>query len=192
MQEQPQEHMLLKWRQHHFVRFLTLTGNPFPVPLGLLQVLKQTEIFAAYKAAMDEVARKFLAGDSHYHHSLSRGKKAVQPSDSSTPCVQVLGQHIKKTSLAIWKFVYTTNTGTIGPGQVTEEKIHHRGRINVTHVDHFVEFINRPYFSQDVSYGTKFLNLGRYLNHRDTERGAYREAVCDDQPVNTILSGGEV
>ena len=29
----------------------------------------------------------------------------------------------------------------------------------MTHVDHFVEFINRPYFSQDVSYGTKFLNL---------------------------------
>ena len=88
--------------------------------------------------------------------------------------------HKKKTSLAIWKVVYTTNTGTIGPAQVTEEKIHHRGRINVTHVDHFVEFINRPYFSQDVSYGTKFLNLGRYLHHRDTERGAYREAVCDD------------
>ena len=42
---------------------------------------------------------------------------------------------------------------------MTEEKIHHRGRINVTHVDHSVEFINRPYFSQDVSYGTKFLNL---------------------------------
>ena len=42
---------------------------------------------------------------------------------------------------------------------MTEEKIHHRGRINVTHVDHFVEFINRPYFSQGVSYGIKFLNL---------------------------------
>ena len=40
-----------------------------------------------------------------------------------------------------------------------EEKIHHRGRIDETNVDHFVEFINRPYFSQDVSYGTKFLNL---------------------------------
>ena len=68
----------------------------------------------------------------------------------------------------------------IGPGQVTEEKIHHRGRINVTHVDHFIEFINRPYFFQDVSCGTKFLNLRRYLNHRDTKRGAYCEAVCDD------------
>ena len=42
---------------------------------------------------------------------------------------------------------------------MTEEKIHHRGRINVTHVNHFVEFINRPYFSQGVSHGIKFLNL---------------------------------
>ena len=29
----------------------------------------------------------------------------------------------------------------------------------MTKVDHFVEFINRPYFYQDVSYGTKFLKL---------------------------------
>ena len=40
-----------------------------------------------------------------------------------------------------------------------EEKIHHRFRIDITKVDHFVEFINRPYFYQDVSYGTKFLKL---------------------------------
>ena len=40
-----------------------------------------------------------------------------------------------------------------------EEKIHHRVRIDMTKVDHFVEFINRPYFYQDVSYGTKFLKL---------------------------------
>ena len=37
-----------------------------------------------------------------------------------------------------------------------EEKIHHRVRIDMTKVDHFVEFINHPYFYQDVSYGTKF------------------------------------
>ena len=45
---------------------------------------------------------------------------------------------------------------TIGPGQVPEEKIHHRVRIDMTKVDHFVEFINRPYFYHDVSYRTKF------------------------------------
>ena len=40
-----------------------------------------------------------------------------------------------------------------------EEKVHHRDRIDMTKVDHFVEFINRPYFYQEVSYGTKFLKL---------------------------------
>ena len=55
--------MLLKWRQRHFVRFLPLTGNPFLVPVGLQQLLKQlsvrseTEILGTYNAAMDEVAR---------------------------------------------------------------------------------------------------------------------------------------
>ena len=43
--------------------------------------------------------------------------------------------------------------------QVPEEKIHHRVRIDMTKVDHFVEFINRTYFYQDVSYRTKFLKL---------------------------------
>ena len=44
MQEQPYEHMLLKWRQHHLVRFLPLIGNPFIVPIGLQQLLKQLSI----------------------------------------------------------------------------------------------------------------------------------------------------
>ena len=43
--------------------------------------------------------------------------------------------------------------------QLPEEKIHHRVRIDMTKVDHFVEFINRTYFYQDVSYRTKFLKL---------------------------------
>ena len=62
-----------------------------------------------------------------------------------------------------------------------EEKIHHRVRIDMTKVDHFVEFINRPYFCQDVSYRTKFLKLDSgNRNHRDAEGGAYRDAVCSD------------
>ena len=87
------------------------------------------------------------------------GKKQSSPATVLHQAYRYSVNTLKKTSLGIWKVVYTTNTGTIGPGQVTEEKIHHRGRINVTHVDHFVEFINRLYFSQDVTYGTKFLNL---------------------------------
>ena len=62
-----------------------------------------------------------------------------------------------------------------------EEKVHHRVHIDMTEVDHFVEFINRPYFYQDESYGTKFLKLdGGNRNHQDAEGGAYRDAVYGD------------
>ena len=61
------------------------------------------------------------------------------------------------------------------------EKVHHRVHIDMTKVDHFVEFINRPYFYQDESYGTKFLKLdGGNRNHQDAEGGAYHDAVYGD------------
>ena len=61
---------------------------------------------------------------------------------------------------------------TIGPGQVPEEKVHQRVRIDMTKVDHFVKFINRPYFYQEVSYGTKFLKLdsGETIEMRNVVR----------------------
>ena len=39
--------------------------------------IPEIEILGTYNAAMDEVARIFLESDSHYHHNLSRGKKAI-------------------------------------------------------------------------------------------------------------------
>ena len=48
---------------------------------------------------------------------------------------------------------------SLGPGSVPEQKIHHRVRIDMSKVDHLIEFINRPYFYQDVSFGTKLLKL---------------------------------
>ena len=46
-----------------------------------------------------------------------------------------------------------------GPGTIPEIKTKHRVRLDMGKVDHFVEFINRPYFYQDVSYGNKVLTL---------------------------------
>ena len=48
---------------------------------------------------------------------------------------------------------------TLGPGTVPEKKKYHRVRIDMSKLDHFIEFINRPYFYQDVSYGTNVLKL---------------------------------
>ena len=46
-----------------------------------------------------------------------------------------------------------------GPGTIPEIKTKHRVRLDMGKVDHFVEFINGPYFYQDVLYGNKVLTL---------------------------------
>ena len=46
-----------------------------------------------------------------------------------------------------------------GPGTIPEIRTKHRVRLDMGKVEHFVEFINRPYFYQDVSYGNKVLTL---------------------------------
>ena len=46
-----------------------------------------------------------------------------------------------------------------GPGTIPEIKTKHHVRLDMGKVDHFVEFIDRPYFYQDVSYGNKVLTL---------------------------------
>ncbi|KAL9969858.1 hypothetical protein ACROYT_G022126 [Oculina patagonica] len=46
-----------------------------------------------------------------------------------------------------------------GPGTIPEKEMKHRVRLDMAKVDHFLEFANRPYFYQDVAYGSRVLNL---------------------------------
>ena len=46
-----------------------------------------------------------------------------------------------------------------GPGTIPEIKKKHLVRLHMGKVDHFVDFINRPHFYQDVSYGNKVFTL---------------------------------
>ena len=48
---------------------------------------------------------------------------------------------------------------TFGPGTPVETTNKHRICLNTAKVDHFLEFSNRPYFYQDVSYGTRVFKL---------------------------------
>ncbi|KAK3753674.1 hypothetical protein QZH41_003321 [Actinostola sp. cb2023] len=48
---------------------------------------------------------------------------------------------------------------TVGPGLPVEKKPSHRIRIDMTKLDHFLTFVNRPYFYQDVAYGNRTLKL---------------------------------
>ena len=70
-----------------------------------------------------------------------------------------------KTSLPVWKIIDTTNKSSkmpcknARPRYCSCEKKYHHVRIDMSKLDHFIEFINHPYFYQDVSYGTKVLKL---------------------------------
>lgn len=46
-----------------------------------------------------------------------------------------------------------------GPGSAVPKMVHHRVRLDTHKVDHFIDFINRPYFYQDVAFGTRTLTL---------------------------------
>ena len=46
-----------------------------------------------------------------------------------------------------------------GPGSLVETSPTHRVRIPPAKLDHFLDFVNRPYFYQDVAFGTRKLKL---------------------------------
>ena len=48
---------------------------------------------------------------------------------------------------------------TLGAGQILPKIIHHRTRIDLSKLNHFLTFADQPYFYQDVSYGTRMLKL---------------------------------
>ena len=46
-----------------------------------------------------------------------------------------------------------------GPGIPQEKTVQHRIRLPMAKVDHFVDFVNRPCFYQDVAYGIREIKL---------------------------------
>ena len=46
-----------------------------------------------------------------------------------------------------------------GPGWNVPKVFSHRVRLDTSKVNHFIDFVNRPYFYQDVAFGTRTLTL---------------------------------
>ena len=62
--------------------------------------------------------------------------------------------------LSTWEIKQARSHANLnGPGTTPEVTTKHRVHLDMSKVDHFVEFTNRPYFYQDVSYGSKILIL---------------------------------
>ena len=76
------------------------------------------------------------------------------------PMTKLKKIHQPYGSLSTWEIKQARSHAKMhGPGTIPEIKTKHRVRLDMGKVDHFVEFINRPYFYQDVSYGNKVLTL---------------------------------
>ena len=66
--------------------------------------------------------------------------------------------HQPHVSLSTWEIKQARSHAKMHrPGAIPEIKTKHRVRLDMGKVDHFVDFINRPYFYQDVSCGNKVL-----------------------------------
>ena len=88
--------------------------------------------------------------------------------------------HQSYGKLSTWEIKQARSHANLhGPGALPETTKQHRVRLDIGKVDHFVEFINRPYFYQDVGYGSKILILDNG-NRRDAKRCQNCDQVTND------------
>ena len=82
-----------------------------------------------------------------------------------------------------------------GPGTIPENEPKHRTRLDMGKVDHFLEFANRPYFYQDVAYGSRILKLdsGEKIRMPNVVRTVTRstmvkqyQSFCEEESFNPL------
>ena len=147
--------------------------KPDPIANDLVRTLMN-----AYKKATNRCTKTQILSLYAYKYSVSTLKKLHLPYGKlSTRQIHRARCHAR----------------SLGPGSVPEQKIHHCVHIDMSKVDHFIEFINRPYFYQDVSFGTKLLKLdsGETIEMPSVVRTVTRSTMIS-QYKYSILSGGEV
>ncbi|CAB3997609.1 Hypothetical predicted protein [Paramuricea clavata] len=106
-----------------------------------------TELIAlmcAYRDAQTRNVKRQILSIYAYHHTMKKLQAFHEPYEKvSMRQIKLSRLHAKQTGL----------------GSVVTKIFHHRVCLDTHKVDHFVEFINRPYFYQDVTYGTRKLSL---------------------------------
>jgi len=68
--------------------------------------------------------------------------------------------HEPYESITTWQIKRArTHARDCRPGLSVEKSSSYRVRLDTTLVDHFIDFINRPYFYQEVAFGTRKLKM---------------------------------
>ena len=119
----------------HFTQREKFEGSP-PGDLVVLMT--------AYKNAKTKNLKRQILSLYAYRYPMSMLQKIHQPYGK----------------LSTWEIKQARSHANLsGPGTTPAVTTKHRVRLDMSKVDPFVEFTNRPYFYQDVSYGSKILIL---------------------------------
>ena len=79
-----------------------------------------------------------------YEYSMSTLKKVHQPYGEVTEWQIKRARHHARVN---------------GPGAAVDKTFRHRVKLDMKKVDHFIDFVSRPYYHQDVAYGVRKLKL---------------------------------
>lgn len=101
-------------------------------------------LIMAYKNAPTKNIKTQILSLYAYNYSMERLKELHEPFEKlSSRQIKNAREHSKM----------------IGSGNPVQKKITHRVRIDMAKLDHFLGFTDRPYFYQDVAYGTRKIKL---------------------------------
>ncbi|KAK3749008.1 hypothetical protein QZH41_000126 [Actinostola sp. cb2023] len=76
------------------------------------------------------------------------------------PAEKLIKLHEPYETLTHWQIKQARkHAKAFGPGVVDSKPVQHRVRLSMPKVDHFIDFTNRPYFWQDVAFGTRILKF---------------------------------
>ena len=130
-----EKNCLSRWRLHKREKCQGPAG-PVPDELAVLMT--------AYKNAKTRNMKRQILSLYAYRYPMNMLKKI----------------HESYGKLSTWEIKQARSHANLqGPGTIPENTTKHRIRLDTAKVDHFVEFVNRPYFYQDVSFGSKILTL---------------------------------
>ena len=105
-------------------------------------------LMCAYREASSKNVKRQILSIYAYCHTMKTLQAYHEPYEKiSIRQIKLARSHAKKN----------------GPGAEVPKIVNHRVRLDTNKVDHFVDFINRPYFYQDVAFGTRKLSLSSGL-----------------------------
>ena len=92
--------------------------------------------------------------------------KEFKDLDTQSVCLSISNKNIAETLRTVCETDLVADykrarahAKLIGPGGNVSNSIRHRVSLDMTKVDHSVDFINRPYYHQDVAFGTRTLKF---------------------------------